>query len=195
MFAAGPAYIREFGELWRAADKIVYSTTLVDVHTGRTRIERSFDPDAVRRLKEAAENDLSIGGPHLAGQALRAGLVDELGLLAVPAVVGGGTPWLPRGRPAAAGPARGAPLRRWHRLPALRRPIVRAGQSTAGGGASVPPRLRRRNTCRTTLSSSSLSSLARPRYTAPPATTAATTAASRPQKPRSATPSSAHHTP
>ena len=95
--AAEPAYVREFGELWRAADKIVYSTTLDDVRTGKTRIERSFDPDAVRRLKEAAEHDLSIGGPHLAGQALRAGLVDELGLFAVPAVVGGGTPWLPPG--------------------------------------------------------------------------------------------------
>jgi dihydrofolate reductase len=95
MLAAAPAYIREFGELWRAADKIVYSATLVDVHTGSTRIERGFDPDAVRRLKEAAEDDISVGGPHLAGQALRAGLVDELGLLAVPAVVGGGTPWLP----------------------------------------------------------------------------------------------------
>jgi dihydrofolate reductase len=96
-FADGPAYVREFGELWRAADKVVYSTTLADVRTGRTRLERGFDPNAVRRLKEAADHDLAIGGPHLAGQALRAGLVDELGLLAVPAVVGGGTPWLPPG--------------------------------------------------------------------------------------------------
>jgi dihydrofolate reductase len=97
LLAAAPAHIREFGELWRAADKIVYSTTLTDVRTGKTRLERSFDADAVRTLKEAADHDLSIGGPHLAGQALRAGLVDELGLLAVPAVVGGGTPWLPTG--------------------------------------------------------------------------------------------------
>jgi dihydrofolate reductase len=97
MFADGPDYIREFGELWRATDKIAYSTTLAAVRTSRTRIERSFDPDAVRELKAAAEQDLSIGGPNLAGQALRAGLVDELGLLAVPAVVGGGTPWLPPG--------------------------------------------------------------------------------------------------
>ena len=92
-----PAYVREFGEAWRAADKIVYSTTLADVRTGKTRVERGFDPDAVRRLKAAAEHDIAIGGPHLAGQALRAGLVDELHLLAVPAVVGGGTPWLPAG--------------------------------------------------------------------------------------------------
>ena len=97
MLVAAPACIREFGELWCAADKIVYSTTLADVRTGKTRIERGFEPDALRELKAAAEDDLSIGGPDLAGQALRAGLVDELGLLTVPVVVGGGTPWLPRG--------------------------------------------------------------------------------------------------
>lgn len=90
-----PAYIREFGELWRAADKIVYSTTLADVRTGKTRIERGFDPDAVRKLKEAADRDLAIGGPDLAGQALRAGLVDELQLFVVPVAVGGGKRWLP----------------------------------------------------------------------------------------------------
>lgn len=97
--AGAPAYIGEFGELWRAADKVVYSTTLADadVRTGRTRVERRFDPEAVRELKGAAEHDLSIGGPNLAGQALRAGLVDELRLIAVPVVVGGGTPWLPAG--------------------------------------------------------------------------------------------------
>ena len=96
-FAAAPAHIREFGELWRAADKIVYSRTLADAPTTCTRLERDFDPSAVRRLKEVTDHDLSIGGPDLAGRALRAGLVDELGLLAVPAVVGGGTPWLPPG--------------------------------------------------------------------------------------------------
>jgi len=95
--ASGPAYVRDFGELWRAADKIVYSTTLDDARTGKTRIERGFDPDAVRKLKEAADHDLSIGGPHLAGHALRAGLVDELRLFAAPVVIGGGTPWLPAG--------------------------------------------------------------------------------------------------
>jgi dihydrofolate reductase len=95
--AGGPAYIREFGELWRAADKVVYSSTLQAVSTGRTRLEPAFDPEAVRRLKSVAEADLSIGGPDLAGQALRAGLVDELHLIAVPIVVGGGTPWLPAG--------------------------------------------------------------------------------------------------
>jgi dihydrofolate reductase len=95
--AGEPAYIREFGELWRAADKVVYSSTLQAVTTGRTRLEPAFDPEAVRGLKEAATLDLSIGGPDLAGQALKAGLVDELHLIAVPIVVGGGTPWLPAG--------------------------------------------------------------------------------------------------
>jgi len=95
--AGEPAYIREFGELWRAADKVVYSSTLQAVTTGRTRLEPAFDPEAVRRLKSVAEADLSIGGPDLAGQALRAGLVDELHLIAVPVVIGGGTPWLPAG--------------------------------------------------------------------------------------------------
>ena len=65
------------------------------MRTGRTRIERGFDPEEVRRIKVAADHDLSIGGPDLAGQALRAGLVDELGLFVAPVVVGGGTPWLP----------------------------------------------------------------------------------------------------
>ena len=102
--AGEPAYIREFGELWRPADKIVYSTTLDDVRTGKTRIERSFEPQAFRRLKEATDRDLAIGGPDLAGQALRAGLVDEVGLFAVPAVVGGGAHWLPDRPPPAARP-------------------------------------------------------------------------------------------
>ena len=93
--AGEPAYIREFGELWRAADKIVYSRTLANVRTGRTRIERDFVPDEVRRLKEAADRDFAIGGPDLAGQALRAGLVDELHLFVVPVAIGGGRRWLP----------------------------------------------------------------------------------------------------
>jgi dihydrofolate reductase len=95
--APEPAYVREFGELWRAADKVVYSRTLTRVLSARTRFERDFAPGAIRRLKAAAKGDLSISGPELAGQALRAGLVDELGLFAVPVVVGGGTPWLPSG--------------------------------------------------------------------------------------------------
>jgi len=86
---------QEYAAVWQAADKVVYSSTLDAPSTRRTRIERSFDPQAVARLKEESTSDLSIGGPGLAAEALRAGLVDELHLLVVPAVVGGGTPWLP----------------------------------------------------------------------------------------------------
>jgi len=75
----------------------MYSTTLADVRTPRTRSARSLDPEEVRRLKAAAVHDLSIGGPDLAGQALQAGLVDELRPFAVPVLAGGGTPWLPPG--------------------------------------------------------------------------------------------------
>ena len=85
----------EYADLWRAADKVVYSTTLDAVTTGRTRLERSFDPDAVRAMKAAGDHDLSIGGPTLAAAALRAGLVDDLHLFLVPTVVGGGTRALP----------------------------------------------------------------------------------------------------
>lgn len=90
-----PPVMRDFAEIWRAADKIVFSRTLVSVASPRTRIERSFDPDAVREMKTAAVDDLSVGGPHLAAQAIRAGVVDECRLFVVPAVVGGGTAWLP----------------------------------------------------------------------------------------------------
>jgi len=87
--------MRDFAEIWRAAEKVVYSRTLERVSTARTRIEREFDPDAVRAMK--ARGDLSVGGPELAGQALRAGLVDECHLLLVPVVVGGGKRALPDG--------------------------------------------------------------------------------------------------
>ena len=87
----------DFAGIWRSADKVVYSRTLSSVSTARTRIEREFDPEAVRALKTAAERDLSVGGPELAGHALRAGLVDECRLLLSPIVVGGGTPALPDG--------------------------------------------------------------------------------------------------
>jgi dihydrofolate reductase len=86
---------REFAEIWRGADKVVYSTTLDAVSTARTRIERTFDPDQVRELKAAAVADISVGGAHLGAHALRAGLVDELQLFLVPVVVGGGKRALP----------------------------------------------------------------------------------------------------
>ena len=90
-----PGYIRDFAELWRNSDNIVYSRTLEVPSTPRTRIERDFDADAVRQRKEGAERDLAVGGAELAGQALRAGLVDELHLLLAPVLVGGGKRALP----------------------------------------------------------------------------------------------------
>jgi len=90
-----PAVERDYAQIWRAADKVVYSSTLDAPVTSRTRIERSFDPTAVADLKASSERDLSLGGPGLAAHALRAGLVDELQLLVTPVVVGGGTPFLP----------------------------------------------------------------------------------------------------
>lgn len=85
----------DFANLWRAASKIVYSTTLEATSTAHTRLERSFDPQAVRALKAAAERDLSIGGPALAAHAFRAGLVDEVRVFVSPVIVGGGTRFLP----------------------------------------------------------------------------------------------------
>ena len=87
--------MRDFAEIWRGAEKIVYSSTLQEVESARTRIEREFDPEAVRAMKEQAAADLAIGGPALAAQAIRAGLVDELHLVISPIAVGGGNPALP----------------------------------------------------------------------------------------------------
>jgi dihydrofolate reductase len=89
--------MRDYAEIWRAADKIVYSRSLEKVSSERTRIERSFDPDAVQKMKSAEDRDISVGGPELASQAIRAGLVDEIQLFLAPAVVGGGTRALPDG--------------------------------------------------------------------------------------------------
>jgi dihydrofolate reductase len=85
----------DYAALWRAADKVVFSTTLGEVTTARTRLETTFDPEAVRRMKASTEGGLSVGGPTLAAQTLRSGLVDECRLFVVPVVVGGGTRWLP----------------------------------------------------------------------------------------------------
>jgi dihydrofolate reductase len=90
-----PPVALDFARIWQAADKIVYSATLQTPDTVRTRIERDFDPVQVRKLKEAADRDLTVGGARLAAQAIAAGLVDEYQLFVVPAVVGGGTRALP----------------------------------------------------------------------------------------------------
>jgi dihydrofolate reductase len=90
-----PSFITDFAAIWRAADKIVYSKTLETVSSARTRIEREFDPEAVRQLKASAGRDLAVGGPELAGHAFKAGLVDECHLFFAPIVVGGGKQSLP----------------------------------------------------------------------------------------------------
>jgi dihydrofolate reductase len=85
----------DYAALWQAADKVVYSTTLDSVTTERTRLERTFDPDAIRAMKEAAARDITIGGAELAGHAFKAGLIDECHLFLSPIVIGGGKPSLP----------------------------------------------------------------------------------------------------
>jgi dihydrofolate reductase len=92
-----PSVMRDFAEIWQAADKVVYSKTLETVRSARTRLERDFDPEAVRRLKAASGRDLTVGGPDLAAQAIAAGLVDEYHLFVTPVVVGGGSRALPDG--------------------------------------------------------------------------------------------------
>ena len=90
-----PSTIEDYARIWHAADKIVYSRSLDAVGSAKTQLERSFDPDAVREMKASEERDISVGGPDLAGQAIRAGLVDEIQLYLSPVVVGGGTRALP----------------------------------------------------------------------------------------------------
>ena len=89
--------MQDFAELWQAADKIVYSRTLETVTSARTQIERDFDPEAVRQMKARAGRDITVGGPDLAAQAIKAGLVDECHLFVTPIVVGGGKQSLPTG--------------------------------------------------------------------------------------------------
>ncbi len=92
-----PRYLLEFARQWQAAEKIVYSRTLAEPRSARTRIEREFDPDAVRRLKADAEHDIEVAGPELAAQAIRAGLVDEFLMFVCPVVLGGGKRFFPDG--------------------------------------------------------------------------------------------------
>ena len=92
-----PQVVREYAQIWRDTDKIVYSSSLTDVSTARTKIERQFDPEKVRQLKETSSSDLSIGGAEIAAEAFRHRLVDECVLMLCPVLVGGGKPALPRG--------------------------------------------------------------------------------------------------
>jgi dihydrofolate reductase len=90
-----PPYVEDFAAQWRAAAKIVYSRSLGGVSSDRTRIERTFEPGSVRRMKETAGHDISVGGANLASQAMASGLVDEIHLFLTPVIVGGGAPALP----------------------------------------------------------------------------------------------------
>ncbi|WP_026555681.1 dihydrofolate reductase family protein [Arthrobacter sp. 35W] len=92
-----PAEMQEYADIWHDADKIVYSTTLETVTAARTRLEKKFDAGAVAALKAASVGDISVGGPTLAAEAIRAGLVDEIIQFISPIVVGGGIPFLPDG--------------------------------------------------------------------------------------------------
>jgi dihydrofolate reductase len=93
---SAPESFRDFTRIWQAAEKVVYSRTLESPSSNRTRIERDFRPEAVRRLKSTTSHDLTVSGADLAGQAIGAGLVDEIQQFVVPVVVGGGKPWLPK---------------------------------------------------------------------------------------------------
>ncbi len=93
--AAESPLMRDFAEIWQAADKFVYSRTLEAVSTRKTQIERNFNPEAIRQLKEAVEQDILIGGPELAAHAFRSGLIDECHLFFTPIIVGGGKQCLP----------------------------------------------------------------------------------------------------
>jgi dihydrofolate reductase len=90
-----PPVMQEYAEIWQQADKVVYSSTLPSVTTPRTRLERVFDPDAVRAMVSDVEQDVSVGGPTLAAHALKAGIVDDVHLFVVPVIVGGGKPCWP----------------------------------------------------------------------------------------------------
>jgi dihydrofolate reductase len=90
-----PQFVLDWARQWQATEKIVYSRTLAEPRSRRTRIEREFDPDVVRRLKSGARHDITVNGPALAAHALRAGLVDEIQMFVCPAVVGAGKRFFP----------------------------------------------------------------------------------------------------
>ena len=92
-----PQVVLDWARQWQATEKIVYSSTIAEPRSARTRIEREFDPDTIRRLKASADRDITVDGPELAAQALRAGLVDEIQIIVCPVVVGGGKRFFPDG--------------------------------------------------------------------------------------------------
>jgi dihydrofolate reductase len=92
-----PTFVLEWARQWQAADKIVYSRSLTEPRSARTKIEREFEPEVVRRLKASSRNDMTIDGPEIAAHALRAGLVDEIQMIVSPVIVGGGKRFFPDG--------------------------------------------------------------------------------------------------
>ena len=88
--------MNDYAKIWKAAKKIVYSTTLSDVTTADTTLERSFDPRAIQKLVAESDKDFDIGGPHLAAQAIKANIIDEYHQIVVPIIIGGGNYWLPK---------------------------------------------------------------------------------------------------
>jgi dihydrofolate reductase len=89
--------MNDFAKLWRASNKVVYSTSLNDVSMANATLERSFDPSSVQKLVAESDKDFGIGGPHLAAEAIRAGIIDEYHQIIAPVLVGSGNPWLPKG--------------------------------------------------------------------------------------------------
>jgi dihydrofolate reductase len=89
--------MNDYARIWRDANKIVYSTTMTDVAIANATIEREFDPEAVRKAATESDKDFDIGGPHLAGEAIKAGIIDEYHQIIVPVMIGSGNNWLPKG--------------------------------------------------------------------------------------------------
>ena len=88
--------MNDYAKIWRAAKKIVYSTSLSDVTIANATIERSFDPSTIQKLVAESDKDFDIGGPHLAAEAIRADIVDEYHQIIVPQLIGSGNYWLPK---------------------------------------------------------------------------------------------------
>lgn len=128
-----PAPEHDYARIWRAADKVVFSSTLGEVSTARTRLERTFDPDAIRTMKMTSERDLTVGGAGLAAEAIRAGLVDEWHLFVVPVTSGWRHARAPRGGPRPARAPRPSSVRQRNGLPAIPHRDVSAGPGSAGG--------------------------------------------------------------
>jgi dihydrofolate reductase len=133
-----PSFVREFTGIWQAAEKIVFSKTLKSVSSARTRIEPNFDPGIVRQLKSATEHDMTVGGADLAGQAIKAGLVDELQLFLVPIVVGGRQTSAPQRCPHGSGTTGHPAVRKRYCLPQVP-PHVSVITSQGVAGRSLRP--------------------------------------------------------